>query len=554
MNSDTPCDRNPLSRPENAPASRTGNTPLSRTESPCGTGSGKARQETGRPGPARVYLIGAGPGDPGLFTLKGRDILGRADVVVYDYLANKALLDFARKDAELIYVGKKGGDHTLSQDEINALIVRKAREGRTVARLKGGDPYMFGRGGEEAGELLAAGVPFEVVPGVTSGIAGPAYAGIPLTHRAHSSSVTFVTGHEDPAKPDTTHDWSALARSASTLVFYMGMKNLPDICRNLNDAGLPAHTPAALVRWGTTGRHRSLVSSLGALPEDAHRHGFSAPSLVVVGSVVSLHDALNWFEQRPLYGKGVVVTRAREQASDSAALLEEMGANVIQFPTIEIKPLEDYGEVRAAVRRLADYRMVIFTSVNGVRCFRAQLAACGLDSRAFCGRIVAAIGPATAAALRDTGIEPDFVPQRYVAESVAEGLTALCGERLSGMRVLLPRAREARDVLPRTLRAAGAEVDVLPVYETVPGTARRQEVLEGLAAGEIQCITFGSSSTVTNFLSLIPVETLVNYPELKFACIGPVTAATLEQAGLVCHIQPREYTIPALVAALAEQL
>jgi uroporphyrinogen III methyltransferase/synthase len=451
-------------------------------------------------------------------------------------------------------VGKKGGDHTLSQDGINALIVSRAKEGKTVARLKGGDPYMFGRGGEEAEELLAAGVPFEVVPGVTSGIAGPAYAGIPLTHRAHSSSVTFVTGHEDPAKPDTAHDWQALSRSASTLVFYMGMKNLPDISRRLIDAGMPAATPAALVRWGTTGRHRSLVSTLGALPEEAVRHGFSAPSLIVVGSVVSLHDSLNWFEQRPLYGKGVVVTRAREQASDSAALLTEMGANVIQFPTIEIKPLDDYSHVWEAIDNLSRYRMLIFTSVNGVRRFREQLAAGGLDCRAFAGRIVAAIGPATAAALRDLGLEPDFVPQKYVAESVAEGLKALCGESLVGMHVLLPRAREARDVLPDTLREAGARVDVLPVYETVPSKARKEEVLEKLETGEIHCITFGSSSTVTNFLSLIPAATLKRYPALKLACIGPVTAATLEQAGLTCHIQPEDYTIPGLAAALAENL
>lgn len=503
----------------------------------------------------KVYLIGAGPGDPGLFTLKGKEVLGKADVVIYDYLANESLLDFASADAERLYAGKKGGDHTLSQDEINALIIRKAKEGKLVARLKGGDPYMFGRGGEEAEELLAAGVPFEVVPGVTSGIAGPAYAGIPLTHRAHSSSVTFITGHEDPTKPDTVHNWQALARSASTLVFYMGMKNLPDISRKLIDAGMPEDTPAALVRWGTTGRHRSLVSTLRALPDDAKKHGFAAPSLIVVGSVVSLHDTLNWFEQRPLYGKGIVVTRAREQASDSAALFEEMGANVIQFPTIEIKELDDYGQVHEAIARLGEYRMIIFTSVNGVRHFRKQLAACGHDARALAGCLVAAIGPATAAALRDLmGIEPDFIPQKYVAESVAEGLAALCGEALPGMRVLLPRALEARDVLPKTLREAGALIDVLPVYETVPSNSRREEVLEKLDAGEVHCITFGSSSTVANFLSLIPAKQLKQYPGLKLACIGPVTAATLEQAGLTCHIQPEEYTIPGLAEALLTQL
>lgn len=502
----------------------------------------------------KVYLVGAGPGDPGLFTLKGRDVLARADVVVYDYLANDALLVHARPDAELIYVGKKGGDHTLSQSGINELIVAKAKEGKTVARLKGGDPYMFGRGGEEAEELLAAGVEFEVVPGVTSGIAGPAYAGIPLTHRAHSSSVCFATGHEDPTKPESAHNWKALAQSASTLVFYMGMKNLPEIARKLVDAGLPPDTPAALVRWGTTPRQRSLVSTISALPGEAEKRGFSAPSLIVVGGVVSLHAELDWFEKRPLFGKGIVVTRAREQASDSAALLENLGAEVIQFPTIRIKALEDYSAAHAAIRSLADYGMLIFTSVNGVRHFWKQLAALRLDSRALGGLKVTAIGPATAAALRERGIEPDFVPEKFVAESVAEGIITLCGESIRGMRILLPRAREAREVLPESLVAAGAKVEVLPVYETVPSDARREEVLAKLEAGEIQCVTFGSSSTVTNFLSLIPVDTLRRFPDLRFACIGPVTAATLQKAGLKCHIQPSDYTIPALAKELAKAL
>lgn len=502
----------------------------------------------------KVYLIGAGPGDPGLLTLKGRDILRRADVIVYDYLANDALLAHAREGAELIYAGKKGGDHTLPQEEINSLIVSRAREGKVVARLKGGDPYMFGRGGEEAEELMAAGLEFEVVPGVTSGIAGPAYAGIPLTHRAHSSSVCFVTGHEDPAKPDTAHNWEALAKSASTLVFYMGMKNLPDISRKLIDAGMPAGTPAALVRWGTTGRHRSLASTIGELPEQAERHGFFAPSLIVVGSVVSLRDKLGWFERRPLLGKGVVVTRAREQASDSAALLAELGADVIQFPTIEIVPLEDYSDVRAAVAKLCRYALAIFTSVNGVRYFWEQLNAVGKDARALFGVKVAAIGPATAEALRARGIVPDFVPEKYVAESVAQGILDMYGGNMAGIKALLPRAREARDVLPEKLTAAGAVVDVLPVYETRPSDKGKEDVLAKLEAGEIHCITFGSSSTVTNFLSLVSVEKLKQYPGVRFACIGPITASTLKEAGLTCDIQPDEYTIPGLVRELAEKL
>ena len=500
------------------------------------------------------YLIGAGPGDPGLLTLKGRDILNRADVVVYDYLANDALLAHAREGAELIYVGKKGGDHTLPQDEINALIVAKAKEGKLVARLKGGDPYMFGRGGEEAEELMDAGLEFEVVPGVTSGIAGPAYAGIPLTHRAHSSSVCFATGHEDPTKPDTAHNWEALAKSASTLVFYMGMKNLPDISRKLIGAGMAEETPAALVRWGTTGRHRSLISTIGKLPDEAERNGFSAPSLIVIGSVVSLHDKLGWFEKRPLLGKGVVVTRAREQASDSAALLMEMGADVIQFPTIEIAPLEDYEAVQTAIGKLVGYGMAIFTSVNGVKYFWEQLRLMGRDSRALFGLKVAAIGPATADALKARGIVPDFVPEKYVAEDIARGILDMYNGNMTGVKVLLPRAKEARDVLPERLIAAGAVVNVLPVYETRPSGQRKDEVLAKLEAGEIHCITFGSSSTVTNFLALIPAEILKRHPEVKLACIGPITAATLEKAGLPCHIQPADYTIPGLVRELVEKL
>ncbi|MEG2173668.1 MAG: uroporphyrinogen-III C-methyltransferase, partial [Desulfovibrionaceae bacterium] len=338
----------------------------------------------------KVYLIGAGPGDPGLLTLKGKAILEMADVVVYDALANDALLVHARPEAEKIYVGKVAGDHALPQDQINALIIAKAQEGKIVARLKGGDPYIFGRGGEEAEELLEAGVPFEEVPGISSTIAGPAYAGIPLTHRSFASSVTLITGHENPDKPGSVHRWDALARSASTLVFVMGMKNLPEISKNLVAAGMDADTPAALVHWGTTARHRSLVASLGTLPQRAVEEGFTNPSVIVVGGVVSLHDKLNWFEQKPLLGKGIVVTRAREQASGLAAMLTELGAEVVQFPTITIAPLDDYTAVDAAIARREDYHWVVFTSVNGVKYFWQRLVSAGLDSRALGGLKVAA--------------------------------------------------------------------------------------------------------------------------------------------------------------------
>lgn len=499
----------------------------------------------------KVYLIGAGPGDPGLLTLKGKAVLERADVVVYDALANDALLQHARPDAEKIYVGKVAGDHALPQGQINALIIAKAKEGKIVARLKGGDPYIFGRGGEEAEELLEAGVPFEEIPGISSTIAGPAYAGIPLTHRSFASSVTLITGHENPDKPGSVHNWDALARSASTLVFVMGMKNLPDIAKNLVAAGMAAETPAALVHWGTTARHRSLVATIGTLPARAVAEGFSNPSVIVVGGVVSLHDKLNWFEQKALLGKGIVVTRAREQASGLAAQLAELGAEVVQFPTIEIQPLDDYSEIDQAIARREGYQWLVFTSVNGVKYFWQRLNHAGLDSRALGGLKVAAIGPATADALRAQGVHPDFIPERYVAEGIVEGLLAL---GMAGQRVLLPRAREAREVLPDDLRAAGAVVDVVPVYVTVPALARRDQVLEMLEQGRIHCVTFGSSSTVENFLSAIPAESLKKYPALRLAAIGPVTAKTLAKHGLPCHIQPKEYTIPALVEALKTQL
>ena len=499
----------------------------------------------------KVYLIGAGPGDPGLFTLRGKELLEKADVVVYDYLVNHAVLQWARPDAELIFVGKKAGDHALPQGEINRLLVQKAKEGKLVARLKGGDPYIFGRGGEEAEELLDAGVEFEEVPGISSAIAGPAYAGIPLTHRAFASSVTLITGHEDPDKPGSAHNWKALAAGANTLVFVMGMKNLPEIARKLIEAGLRPDTPAALIHWGTTPRHRSLVATLEKLPQEAVAHGFTNPSLIVVGGVASLHARLNWFEKKPLLGRGIVVTRAREQASGLANMLADLGAEVIQFPTIAISPLAEYGKVDAVVEKLDAYDWLIFTSVNGVRHFWRRLAVCGKDSRALGGRKVAAIGPATADALRAKGIEPDFIPEKYVAEGVAEGLSAF---GMAGKRVLVPRAKEARDLLPDELRKAGAVVDILPVYQTLPAAARHEEVLALLREGRIHCVTFGSSSTVDNFLSLIPADTLRQCPQARLAAIGPITKKTLERHGLACHIMPEEYTIPALVESLKKAL
>jgi len=501
---------------------------------------------------SRVYLLGAGPGDPGLLTLKARDVLSRADVVVYDYLANRTFLDFCRPEAELIYVGKKGGDHTMGQDEINDLLVSRAKAGLMVARLKGGDPYVFGRGAEEAEELLDAGADFEIVPGVTSAVAAPAYAGIPLTHRRFASSVSFITGHEDPGKEKSVHNWEALAAGTSTLVFFMGVKNLEWICSSLIRAGMDQATPAALVRWGTTCEQSSLEGTLSTIVDQARQGDFRPPALLVVGQVVSLRDRLNWFEKRPLLGRGVVVTRAREQASDLVQLLQDRGACCFPFPTIAIQPLPDTTHIQEALHDLQHLDWLVFTSVNGVRFFWEQLGLAGLDSRAIGPCRVAAIGPATADAVRSKGVNPDFVPETYVAESVVQGMLSFGVE---GKEVLIPRAETAREVLPQELKKAGARVRVLPVYRTELAEESAEPILEAMDQGKVHVVTFTSSSTVSNFFSLLTPDQLrphVQTGQVRLACIGPITAKTLESYGFETHIMPQSYTIPALAQALED--
>ncbi|MFP4391984.1 MAG: uroporphyrinogen-III C-methyltransferase [Desulfohalobiaceae bacterium] len=499
----------------------------------------------------KVYLVGAGPGDPGLLTLKGRELLARADVVVYDFLANQQFLDFCSAQAELIYVGKRGGEHTLSQGDINSLLVEKASQGLEVVRLKGGDPYIFGRGAEEAEELVQAGIGFEVVPGITSAVAAFAYAGIPLTHRKYASSLSLITGHEDADKKESSLNWSALAKSASTLVFFMGVKNLASIVRNLIQAGMPKDKPAALVRWGTTCRQQTICSSLQDIAREAEQQGMRPPALFLVGEVARLRPKLSWFEERSLLGQGVIVTRAREQASSLLAMLEELGACCYQFPTIKIQELQDYSLVDQELANLQNYQWLIFTSVNGVCHFWRRLRALNMDSRKLGGCKVAAIGPATADRLRQEGIEPDFVPDKYVAEHVLQGLLQ---RGIQGSRVLIPRAETAREVLPKELEQAGAEVRVLPVYRTVLAGENQQEILQALQQGGIQFVTFTSSSTVHNFFQLISAKEFANYVNsgLRLACIGPVTAKSLEEYGFQADVLPQEYTIPGLVQALEQ--
>lgn len=500
----------------------------------------------------KVWLVGAGPGDAGLLTLNGRDVLEQAAVVIYDALANPRLLEFARPDAELIYVGKIADRHALPQSKINELLVEKALEKGSVVRLKGGDPYVFGRGGEEAAWLAERDIPFEVVPGVTSAIAAPAYAGIPLTHRDFVSSVLIITGHERPDKGESALNWPAFVSSGATLVFLMGMKNLPAICANLIAAGMDGEMPAAVIYRGATPLQKTVFAPLAELPEQAARLG--NPSVIVVGKVTTLAPLLDWYGKKPLLGRSIVVTRAREQASGLAARLGELGARVVECPAIEIVPLQDYAACDSALVHLAQYGWIIFTSVNGVKYFWERLAYHNMDTRSLAGCKVAAIGPATAHALRTLGVAPDLIPPEYVAESVASALLEREGENLNGMRILLPRAARARAALPDELAAKGAIVDIVPMYETRPGQGGIAEVRDLLAARELDCITFASSSTVENFLKLVSAEELQKHPEITFAAIGPITAQTLARHGLVAHLQPPEYTIDSLVATLVEDL
>lgn len=495
-----------------------------------------------------VSLIGAGPGDPGLLTLRGAEALAAAEVVVYDYLANPELLAHAPAGAEQIYVGKKAGRHTLSQEEINALLVERGRAGQRVARLKGGDPFVFGRGGEEALALVEAGVPFEVIPGVTSAVAAPAYAGIPVTHRGLASSFAVVTGHEDPTKEESALNWSHLATGVDTLVLLMGVGRLPDIVEQLLAHGRPADTPVALVRWGTMSQQQVVAGTLADIVERVRVVGLRPPAVTVVGAVAGLRQRLGWFEALPLFRQRVLVTRTREQASVLASRLRDLGAGVVELPTIQIAPPADWGPLDAALGGLAGYDWVVFTSANGVRSFWGRLAGAGLDARAFHGIRLAAIGPATAGELASHGLQADYVPAEYVAEEVAAGLAALAD--LAGRRILLPRADIARPALAELLRQSGAEVDEVDAYRTLR-PAPEGDLRELLAT--ITVATFTSSSTVRNLAAMAAdagLDLVAALSSATVACIGPITAATARDLGLAVDVVAGEYTIDGLVAAL----
>ncbi len=497
----------------------------------------------------KVYLIGAGPGDPGLITVKGLNCIRNADVVVYDYLAAPSLLAEASLHAEIIYVGKKGGDHTLSQDKINLLIAEKAKEGKTVARLKGGDPFIFGRGGEEAEVLVREGIAFEIVPGVTSAIAAPAYAGIPLTHREFTSTLALVTGHEDPDKNASSINWASLATGAGTLVFLMGVKNLPRIVHQLVLHGKSPETPVALVQWGTTTRQRTVAGTLETIVARVTAAKLSSPAIIVVGEVVTLRDNLNWFETRPLFGKTAIVTRAREQAGDLVKSLTDLGADCLELPTILVGPPESWSALDAALDALSTYDWVVFTSVNGVKYFFERLFGRGLDVRALGHIRTAAIGPVTARHLLRFGLNSDIIPESYRAESVVDAFKA---ESVKGKKILLPRAQEARQVLPAELSKMGAVVDEVTVYRTRQD-GRGDVLVQLLEDRKVDLVTFTSSSTVSNFMALLPTGRAGELLKgVTLASIGPVTTATAAGLGLEIHVTARTYTIPGLCAAILE--
>jgi uroporphyrinogen III methyltransferase/synthase len=495
----------------------------------------------------KVYIIGAGPGDAGLITLKGIDCLRAADVVIYDYLVSKDLLKYARSEARLIYAGKQGSAHTLSQWKINDLLVKEAKAGNTVARLKGGDPFIFGRGGEEAEKLAASGVPFEIVPGVTSAIAVPAYAGIPLTHRGLTSTVAFVTGHEDPTKEKSDIDWQALAR-IGTLVFLMGVKNIGKIVEELTKNGKPPETPAALIRWGTTPRQEILTGTLANISVLAKECKFAPPAILVVGKVVELRDTLNWFEQKPLFGRGIVITRPEKQADDLAQLLINEGANPVHFPTIKIVPPPDWRDLDAAIKNMETYDWLIFTSANGVAFFFERLFAKNKDIRDLKGVKICCIGPATAQQVESKGIRVDLVPEKFISEGI---LKSFSGINLRGKKILIARAAKARDVLPAGLKKSGARVDVVTAYETVNSGKKKNELETLFKENQVDVITFTSSSTVNNFVKIMGRN--FSLPKsVKVACIGPVTEATAKKAGFSVAINQEEYTMEGLVQSLID--
>ena len=493
----------------------------------------------------KVYLVGAGPGDPGLLTLKGKQILERADCIIYDFLVNKDLLRLTRTDAEKIGVGRRGEPDRKRQSETNQLLIARAREGKVVCRLKGGDPFVFGRGGEEAQALTSAGIPFEVVPGVSAGYAVPAYAGIPITHRDITSTVTFIAGHEDPEKESSRLDWSYLGKCPGTLVFFMAVRNLPHITKALIEHGRSPATPTAVVQWGSLPRQKVIEGTLANIA--ARTPATMTPAITVIGEVVDLRRSLDWFEHLPLFGKRIAITRAREQAGGLREELAALGAEVIEIPTIEIRSPDTWESLDAAIGRLEEFQYLLATSANGVRYFLDRLFASGRDVRSLKGLTIGAIGPATAAEFARAGVKVDLLPKEYVAE----GLLAALGDRdLRGKAFLIPRAKIARDVIPRVLEERGAQVKVVEAYQTVLPQISHED-LHRLFTPPPDAIAFTSSSTATNFAKLVGEDRLVEtLSGVVIASIGPITSQTLSKLGLAVTLDAQEATMAGLVRAI----
>ncbi|HWX16357.1 MAG TPA: uroporphyrinogen-III C-methyltransferase [Chthoniobacterales bacterium] len=506
----------------------------------------ESKSKTSNESIGKCFLVGAGPGDLGLVTLRAKECIEQADVIVYDHLANPEILGWARDDSEIIYAGKKAGEHALGQEEINALLVERAGAGKQVVRLKGGDPFVFGRGAEEAKAIVDAGIEFEIVPGITSAIAGPAYAGIPVTHRAENSHVTFFTGHEDPEKTGSPIDYAALARLGGTQVMLMGVQRLESIAREMLEQGMRKDLPVALVRWATTGRQETLTGTLQNIAQRVADVGFEAPAVAVFGEVVALRESLNWYEKRPLSGKRIVVTRTRKQAGELSAQLRTLGAHVFELPTIRIEPPGDLRAFAELVQDAHSYDWIVFTSVNGVEAFFEIFFKLYDDGREIGGARIAAIGPATAQRVRNFHLHVDLQPDEFVAEAVVREFQRQGG--VENLRILLVRAEKARDVLTKELSGLGAIVDEGLAYRTVPETrdttgARRHLLEEGA-----DLIAFTSSSTVENFLALgLP------WPDgMHVASIGPITSKTARDHGLKIEIEARRHDIGGLVEAIRE--
>lgn len=498
-----------------------------------------------------VYILGAGPGDEDLITVKGLDAIKKADVIIYDNLANRSLLRQAKPDAEVIYVGKQANQHTLKQEEINKLLVKKALENKLIVRLKGGDPFVFGRGSEEALELVENNILFEVIPGITSGIAAPAYAGIPFTHRGFTATAAFVTGHEDPTKEDSDINWSKLATAVGTIVFYMGVKNLPHITEQLMKHGRSPQTPVALVRSGTYNSQETFVGTLETITQVAADNKVTPPVITIVGEVVSLRDKLRWFDNRPLFGKRIIVTRSRSQASELTKQLQVLGADVIEMPSIDISPVDDFAVIDSEIKDIQKYSWLIFTSVNGVDIFFSRLFALGFDVRKLHHLKIAVIGSETGIRLRTHGLVPDLQPFRFTSEGTVEAFKQLKKD-YTGETILLPSSEIARDLIPAELRAMGAEVTTIAVYKNnLPDISDAE--IQRIFSKPVDLVTFTSSSTVSNYVTLMKragQEGLIT--TIQGASIGPVTSSTANDNHIPLALEAEVSTIEGLVNAIQD--